>query len=255
MAGVVRFSVDGGLGTLLMSRGHGNAINPEMVEDMIGACREAEADPGVRGVMLAAEGKLFSPGLDLQELIELDREALEHFLDRFSACLMAMYTFSKPMVARIHGHAVAGGCVFCLMADRRVLQEGAMVGLNEVPIGIPLPFPVTTILRDSVPALKLEEVALIGRNYRGADAVEAGLVHEVRPAGEFDEACRARLEELASKDARAFSVTKEYLRTPVVQEIHRHDEAWRERFVEAWFSPGTREKLQGGVEGLRARRG
>jgi len=254
MAGTVRVAVDSGLGTLWMSRGHGNAINPELVDDMIVACREVEDDPGVRGVMLAAEGKLFSPGLDLQELIELDRKAMEHFLDRFAACMMTMYTFSKPMVARIHGHAVAGGCVFCLMADRRVLREGAMVGLNEVPIGIPLPFPVTMILRESVPALKLEEVALIGRNYRGADAVEAGLVHEVRPADGFDEACRARLEELASKDARAFSVTKEYLRTPVVQEIRRHDEAWRARFVDAWFSPGTREKLTGVVASLRARR-
>jgi enoyl-CoA hydratase len=253
--GTVELSVDRGLGTLLMTRAHGNAINGELVDDMIAACRQAEEDEGIRGVMLAGAGKLFSPGLDLQELIEMDRGEIEHFLGRFSECLTAMYGFSKPMLARIHGHAVAGGCVFALTADWRVLTEDVLVGLNEVQVGVPLPFSVAMILRESVPSPKIEEVALFGRNYRGPEAVSAGLAHEVRPAEGFDEHCRERLDELAAKDARAFSITKRYLRSPVMQHIRDHDEKWRDEFVESWFSAGTRDRLQAVVEGLRSRSG
>jgi len=253
VAGTVELSVDRGLGTLLMRRAHGNAINGELADDMIAACRRAEQDDEVRGVLLAGAGKLFSPGLDLQELIELDRESMEEFLDRFSRCLMTMYQFSKPMLARMHGHAVAGGCVLSLTADWRVLADGAMVGLNEVPIGVPLPFPVAMFLREAAPSPKTEEVALFGRNYRGQDAVAAGLAHEALAVEGFDEHCRERLDELAAKDARAFSFTKRYLRTPVVEHIRKHDVEWRGEFLDSWFSAGTRERVQGVIDGLRAR--
>ncbi|MHC4428546.1 MAG: enoyl-CoA hydratase/isomerase family protein [Planctomycetota bacterium] len=253
MSDTVMLEADAGLATLRMARAHGNAINGELLDDLVAACGRAEEDPDIRGVMLTGAGKLFCPGLDLIELMELDGPAMEDFLARFTRCLQTLYTFPKPMVARIHGHAVAGGCVLSLTADWRVLCEGAMVGLNEVPIGVPLPFAVTMILRESAPSPKIEEVALFGRNYRGEDAVSVGLVHETHAAEGFDEHCRARLEELAAKEDRAFSITKRYLRSPVVERIAAREEALMHEFLDSWFSPSTQERLQGVVEELRAR--
>ena len=65
----VTLTKDGDAGILRLSRGHGNAINAELVEGLITALAEAEADPQVRGVLLASTGKIFCPGLDLQELL------------------------------------------------------------------------------------------------------------------------------------------------------------------------------------------
>jgi enoyl-CoA hydratase/carnithine racemase len=96
-------------------------------------------------------------------------------------------------------------------------------------------------------------VALFGRNYRGQEAVAAGLAHETHPAEGFDEHCRARLEELASKDPRAFSISKRYLRMPVVERIAAHEERLMRDFVDSWFSPATRESIRGIVEELRGR--
>ena len=59
--------VSSGLATIRIDREHGNAVNPALVDDLMVAFQEAWADPGVRGVMLTASGRLFCPGLDLQE--------------------------------------------------------------------------------------------------------------------------------------------------------------------------------------------
>ena len=251
MSSMVTLEIEDGLATMRMSRGHGNAINGDLVDALRGACEEAESNPDIRGVLLAAEGKLFCPGLDLQELIELDRPEMEDFLGRFSDCLLDLYTFPKPMVAAIHSHAVAGGCVLTLTADWRVLRENALVGLAEVRVGVPFPFGVAMILRESVPSPKIEEVALFGRNYTNREALSAGLVHEVAPAETFAEQCRQRLEEFASKDLRAFSVTKRYLRSATVERIHVHDRALQPEFLDAWFAPSTQKRLRQIVAELR----
>ena len=253
MADVVKLEVDGNLATMRLEREHGNAINGQLVEELMRACRQAEQDSRIGGVMLAGTGKLFCPGLDLQELIELDRAAMEQFLGRFNDCIRTLYTFSKPVVARIHGHAVAGGCVLALTADWRVLRQGAMVGLNELRVGVPFPYGVAMILRESAPSPKVEEVALFGRNYVGAEAVTAGLVHEVADDAGFDDHCRERLAELADKDARAFAISKRYLRSPVLERMTAFDQALMHEFLDAWFSPETRERVQTIVDELRKR--
>jgi enoyl-CoA hydratase len=236
-----------------MARAHGNAINGALADDLTAACRRAGEDPTIRGVMLTGAGKLFCPGLDVQELIELDRPAMEDFLGRLNTCVLTLYTFPKPMVARLHGHTIAGGCVVALTADWRVLCDGALVGLNEVRVGVPFPYGVSMILRESAPSPKVEEVALFGRNYRGEDAVAAGLAHEIHPAEGFDDHCRARLEELAQRDARAFSISKRYLRSPVVERIRAHERELMHEFLDSWFSPATQARLAGMVEELRDR--
>ena len=75
MSESLTINVDDGLATIRLGREHGNAINPEMVDALTAAFRSVGDDPAVRGVLFASSGKLFSPGLDLQELILLDSAA------------------------------------------------------------------------------------------------------------------------------------------------------------------------------------
>jgi len=247
------FEVEDGLATIRLHREHGNAINGELADDLASACAQAGARDDVRGVLLAATGKLFCPGLDLQELYELDRKAMGAFMARFNAAVLALYSLERPVVAAIHGHAVAGGCVLALTADRRLLAEGAMIGLAEVRVGVPFPYGVATLLRESVPPQRVEEVALYGRNYTGAEALEAGLAHEVLPVAGFERACRERLADLASRDTHALAVTKRYLRGPAVERMAREDPRRIGEFLDGWFRPATRDRIRALVEGLRGR--
>jgi len=249
----VVLSVEDGLATATLQRAHGNAINAELTKDLTSACREAARDDTIQGLMLAGEGKLFCPGLDLQELSELDRAEMERFVADFATCIAELYAFPKPMVAAIHGHAVAGGCVLTLTADWRVLRPGALVGLNEVRVGVPLPFGVSLILRESVPRLHLEEVALLGKNYRDQAALEAGLVHEIYAGDAFEEHCRERLREFATRDLGALMITKRYLRSSIVERIRENGTRDVPEFVDAWFRPQTQARIRGIVDELRQR--
>lgn len=250
---VIDYSVEGGLATIRLSRAHGNAINADLLRGLSEAFAKAGADREVRGVLFAARGRLFCPGLDLQELIALDAPSMERFMVLFRDTLLELYTLPKPVVAAVSGHAVAGGCVISLIADLRVLVRGAMIGLNEVIVGVPLPFAVAHLLRDSVHRPRLEEVAMLGRNYSGEEAVGAGLVHEVHDENGFENHCRGRLEELASKDARAFGVTKRFLRAATAAQIEAESDRHRAEFLECWFSGPTQERIRRIVEDLKSR--
>jgi enoyl-CoA hydratase len=190
---------EGAIGIVRFEREHGNAINDAFVESLVAVLAEAESDPAISGVLLTAGGKIFCPGLDLQELSALDREAMERFMWRFSAAVLTLYTFPKPVVALLHGHALAGGCVLALCADWRVLRRGAVTGLNEVRVGVPLPFGVALIVREGVPKNKITEVALLGRNFSDEAAVAAGLADELVDAEGIEAASRARLDEFVAK--------------------------------------------------------
>jgi enoyl-CoA hydratase len=249
----VTLDTEDGLGIMRISREHGNAINRDLAEGLSGAIREAEASDRLRGLLFAASGKLFSPGLDLQELIELDRGGMRAFLNSFNGAFLDLFSFSKPMVAAIHGHAIAGGFLMTLAADWRILKQGAQVGLAEIKVGVPFPYAIALILQEAVPRSCLAEVALLGRNYIDSEALETGLVHELCEAGSFEEDCRRRLAELAAKDPKAYAVSKRYLRSRTIDRIRaaggRHDDEW----LDAWFSPATQERIKDLVEGLGVR--
>jgi enoyl-CoA hydratase len=249
----VTWTVHDGLATIRLGREHGNAIDASLTEDLLRCVLETAQDPSVRGAILASRGKIFCPGLDLQDLLDLDRPTVAAFMTRFRKCLLALYTYPKPLVAALGGHALAGGCILALTADWRVLRRGALVGLNEIRVGLPLPYGVAQVLRASVHPNRLEEVALLGRNYTDDEAVATGLVHEVCDGAGFDEHCAARLEGFASKDPTAFARTKTYLRAATVERIVRGDAERLDEFLDCWFSETTRRRVTELVAELRRR--
>lgn len=248
----IRIENQGRLAVLRMDKARGNAIDEAFVGDMAAAVAEVLRDDTVRGVLLAsAHPKLFCPGLDLVSLIAYDRPGLERFMGAFSQVVLALFSLEKPLVAAISGHAVAGGCVLALTADHRILRRGAQIGLNEVRVGVPLPWSVALLLAASVPAPALSRVALLGANFTDTEAVSLGLVHEIQEADGFEASCLARLDEFADKDARALGITKGYLRASTLALMREHEDARRGDFLDAWFSPEGRARIQATVDALQ----
>jgi enoyl-CoA hydratase len=165
----------------------------------------------------------------------------------------ALYGLAKPVVAAVSGAAVAGGCILALTADHRVLRRGASIGLNEVKVGVPLPWSVTRLLRASVPPQALGRIALLGRNFEGDEAVAVGLADELADADGFEAACRARLDEFIDKDARALAATKAWLREGVLAEMMAQERERLPVFLDGWFAPSTQQRIQATVAGLKAK--
>ena len=247
----IRLERQGRIAVLRLDKARGNAIDEPFVEDLDAARGEVAGDDGIAGVLLAsAHPKVFCPGLDLVTLHEYDRPAMERFMLRFAEVVWGLYGLPKPVVAAIGGHAVAGGCVLALTADHRVLRRGARIGLNEVRIGVPLPWSVALLLHASVPASSLTQVALVGRNFADDEAVAVGLAHEVVEAEGFEQRCLERLSELADKDVAAVGTTKTYLRAAALQAMKAGERQRIGQFLDGWFSPLTRERIREVVTSL-----
>ena len=248
----IRLERSGALVTARMDKPRGNAIDEPFTQELLQVAGQLASDPGVRGVLLAsAHPKLFCPGLDLVTLLEYDRASMERFMRLFAEAVWALYSLRKPVVAAIGGHAVAGGCILALTADYRVLKRGGVqIGLNEVKVGVPLPWSVAVLLRASVPPSALTQVALLGRNFSDDDALGVGLADQLADADGFEDFCRARLEEFADKDPDAVAVTKVYLRAGPLAEMRARERDEMRTWLDRWFSDSTRERIRAIVAGM-----
>jgi len=253
-AGGVRVERQGPLAVLRLDKDRGNAIDEAMTEALLDAVAAVASDDETRGVLLAsAHPKLFCPGLDLVALVEYDRPAMERFMSRFEEASLALYALRKPLVAAVTGAAVAGGCILALTADHRILRQGSPIGLNEVRVGVPLPWWVVTLLRASLDPAAFTRVALLGRNFTDGEARDVGLVHEVLPGDGLESAALARLEELASRDTTALGTTKAWLRHQALTEMRAGGAERRSEFLDAWFSPGAQQKIRETAASLTGR--
>ena len=248
----IRIERSGRLAVLRMDKARGNAIDEAFVAEMATAVAEVGSDEAVRGVLLAsAHPKLFCPGLDLVSLFAYDRPGMDRFMKAFSDMAIGLFALEKPLLAAISGHAVAGGCVLALTADHRVLRRGAQIGLNEVRVGVPLPWSVALLLRASVPAPALSRVALLGANFTDAEAVGLGLVHEVQEAEGFEAACLARLEEFADKDPAPFASPRPTSVPPPSPRCAPTKTHGAAISSSAWFSPESRERIHATIDALQ----
>ena len=229
-------------------------MSETLVADLSSALRTVGGDPSVKAILLAsAHPKLFCPGLDLVSLSEVGRTEMGAFMLDFSALMTDLFALKKPVVAAVNGAAVAGGCLLALTADWRVVKRGAQMGLNEVKVGVPLPWSAVMLLRTASPAFAHTAVALLGRNFEGDAAVTSGLASEVVEAETFDAAVTERLAEFAEKDAFAFGITKGYLRGGTVASMRDRETALLDEFLDGWFSEGTQARIQKAVAALKAK--
>jgi enoyl-CoA hydratase/carnithine racemase len=247
----IRIERQGRLAVLRLDKSRGNAIDAGLVEALLGGARELAKDDSVKGVLLAsAHPKLFCPGLDLVSLAAYDRAAMDRFMARFAEAVWALYALPRPVVAAVGGAAVAGGCILALTADHRVLKRGAPIGLNEVRVGVPLPWSVTLLLRATAHAPFLSRIALLGRNFTDAEALAAGLADELVDGEGFEAEALARLEEYADKDEGALATTKAWLREDVLARMQAHEAERRPAFLDGWFKEATQARIRATVEAL-----
>jgi Delta3-Delta2-enoyl-CoA isomerase len=247
----VRIEIQGALAVLRLDKARGNAIDEPLVEDLVRSVAEIAADSSIRGVLLASgHPKLFCPGLDLVALYEYDRMGMQQFLSKFGDAVLGLFALRKPVVAAVAGHAVAGGCVLALTSDHRILRRGSQIGLNEVRVGIPLPWSVAILLKSAVPPSALSRVALLGLNFQDEEAVGVGLAHEIQERDGFEAACLARLQEFADRDTSAVGTTKAYLRDAALREMRSQEAARQGEFLDAWFAPAARAKIKETVDAL-----
>src|SRR5690349_10375897 len=110
-----------GVLTLRLAHGKANALDVELLDALLGEL-EGMADD-VRALILTGTGSIFSAGVDLFRLTRDGADYVGRFLPLLSRLVRTLFTFPRPVVAAVNGHAIAGGCVLVLACDVRLMAE------------------------------------------------------------------------------------------------------------------------------------
>jgi len=174
----------GRVGLLTLNNpGKRNAMNYAMVDALVAALGNMNADPAIRGVVITGAGDHFSAGGDLEEFAQdLQLSAVEHWqaADPWIELFRLVRSLRVPVVAAVNGYALAGGCGLVAVCDMAVAAENAQLGTTEIRIGL-FPMIILPALRRVVGERKALEMALTGNLYDAEEARQMGLVNRVVP--------------------------------------------------------------------------
>src|SRR5688500_14336834 len=166
-----------------------NALNAELVQSLKRALGEADADDNLRAVVIRGAGKDFCSGADLESLRNISESSYEENLEdaRSLAELFALIRQVRvPVIAAVHGRALAGGCGLATACDLVIATASARFGYPEVKIGF-VPAIVMAFLRRNVSEKRAFEIATQGFEFTAAEAERLGLVNHVVTDDTFDE--------------------------------------------------------------------
>jgi enoyl-CoA hydratase/carnithine racemase len=243
---LVSHEIQDNLAILKLNRGVTNSLNLELVHQLGENLSRLRSNPEVKAIVLAsANDKFFSIGFDIPELLDLPRAEFAFFYSLFDQICLELYTFRKPTVAAITGHAIAGGCILALCCDYRYIAAGRkLMGLNEIKLGVPVPFPADCILRNLIGTRLARDVMDSGEFYPPEELLRIGMVDRVIPAEEALPAAFAKAQELASVSPEAFALVKRNRVDRLEARIRSRLEDRERQFIELWYSEGTRKLLK-----------
>jgi enoyl-CoA hydratase/carnithine racemase len=161
-----------------------NALNTPLHDAMLGAFGRADADPGVRCVLLAGNGKSFCAGADLDEhraSSSLSAGQSRARIEQMARLQMAVSHLGKPVLAAVHGTVLGAGAGLAISADITVMADDARIGYPEVPHGMVPTLMFPTLVRQ-VGRRAAFELLFLGEFIGAERALALGLVNESVPA-------------------------------------------------------------------------
>jgi len=201
-----------------------NALTFAMYEALARALTEAQADAQVRAVLLSGAGAGFSAGNDLNDFLQAPQFTSDHPVMAF---LRTLATFSKPLVAAVHGQSVGIGVTMLLHCDLVVAATGAQFSMPFVALGLVPEAASSLLLPRLVGTQRAAELLLLGRPFDAERAHSLGLVNRVVDGTVLLEEGRQLARSLAQQPATALAATRRLLRGDPAQLLERIEEEAR----------------------------
>jgi enoyl-CoA hydratase len=172
-----------------------NALSAELIDALTAAIAAAAADDRVRVIAIAGAGRAFCAGYDLSEAAPPTAWAWRDVLARDVAATLAVWSCPKPVIAQVHGYALAGGLELAMACDLIVAADDAQLGEPEIRFGSA---PVTLLMPFVIGQKKTRELLMTGDLIDAAEAHRIGLVNRVVSRDRLD----AEVDDLADRLAR-----------------------------------------------------
>ncbi len=214
MSDRVAVTLEGGVLSLTLNRpDKRNAIDAPMVDALVGALERAELDADVGVVTIRGAGKDFCAGADLAELLaSADNSPAQNAAQaaRLGSVFIGIRELPKPVVAVVHGRALAGGCGLATACDIVLAHAGASFGYPEVQRGF-VPAMVMAMLRRAVGEKVAFDLVATGRLLTAKQAASLGLVSRCVDGDHFEETVAVELRSLADSSPTALALIKKQL--------------------------------------------
>jgi enoyl-CoA hydratase/carnithine racemase len=195
-----------------------NAIGPLMIYEILDALARVEADPTVRVVVLTGEGKVFSAGGDFMQwnpsipeprtserdvgIVAPSPPVESHVPARgdYNDLLSALLRSTRPIIARVNGHALGAGLGLVLASTFAVSLPDAQFGTPEIHIGL-FPMMILPLLQRAIAPRRLAEMILFGEKLDAKEALALGILSDIALPGELDSAVDEIVTKISSKSA------------------------------------------------------
>ena len=218
---------------LRIAHGKANTLDEEFFADLAEALDGAENEE-ISAIVLTASGHIFSAGVDLFRVLESEATYLDRFLPLFSDGCFRLFTFPKPVVAAVNGHAIAGGCILACACDTRIGASGnGRIGIPELRVGLPFPPVALEIVRFVVGDQRMPLLVLEGATHAPEEALAHGFLDAIVEPEDLLEQAVAKARRLAAFGAQNFALSKLQLRRPVLARIARERKKPTERSCES----------------------
>ena len=194
-----------------------NAFNDQMIAELSEVLDLMENNDFVRAIVIGGRGKVFCAGADLNHMKKMatfDYEQNVADSNKLAKLLLHIHTAKKPTLARVHGHAIAGGMGILSACDIAIASFEAEFSLSEVRLGL-IPATIGPYVNAAMGSRVARRYMLTGERFSAAEAYRVGLVHEIAPLDKLDEKVDDILSSLMLGGPKSLQATKKLLHSVV----------------------------------------
>jgi len=200
---------EGAVGVVTLNRPSAlNALNAELLGELVAALEAWDLDDGVRAIVLTGSERAFAAGADIKEM------APKSYMDMYKENFFAdaadrIAKVRKPIIAAVAGYALGGGCELAMLCDFIIAADNAKFGQPEINLGVMPGIGGTQRLTRFVGKSKAMEMCLTGRMMDAAEAERSGLVSRIVPLAELEAESLKAARTIAEKSLPIVMMTKE----------------------------------------------
>ena len=233
-----------------LNNGTTNAVNPKMVKELEAVINQVKNDAGINGLVLGSSNeKFFSIGFDIPELFEMKRDEFRQFYRSFNQFCLDLFTLPKPTVAALTGHVIAGGCILAMCCDYRFIAKGhKLMGLNEIKLGLPVPYLPDRLLSAVAGVRKAREIMESGEFYPAEKALEMGMVDKILPLENVVKTAVEHVDTLGALPKVGYEMIKRNRVEVIEEQVTARQDEKEAYFIESWYSDEARRCLKEAIK-------
>ncbi|MEO8610731.1 MAG: enoyl-CoA hydratase-related protein [Chloroflexota bacterium] len=195
-----------------------NAMNGQMVLDLIAAFERLQDNREVRAIVLSGAGGTFCAGGDIKELAAVMQGGMDEQAGLLDKLLRLVNQAPQVVIAKIEGAAMGGGFGLVCVADIAIASTDVKMGMPEVRLGL-VPALISPYVIQRIGLTRARELMLTGRRFGGEEAQQYGIVHETCPSDVLDERVNAILDHIRQCSPQALAACKQLIFTVMDQSL------------------------------------